>query len=206
MPKPKQNHRVESATDRGGRGKDLLLRQSCSHGEHIRCSSARAELATDLCPALSDDRFLAEVNAARVHWARFERGRAHLDAVAFTTTRSRSFGRDLDAVRAHDGAVASNVASSRSIRRGRVQTARLCPSAYMGRNALGRGGAWPMRTAAPRLKSMQLKSAPALTRQKQEPRACFCRRGVLLVWFCWWRGYARGRLCLSLLRPLPWLA
>ncbi len=33
-----------------GAGFDRLLGQSCSHGEHIKCSPARAELAIDQTP------------------------------------------------------------------------------------------------------------------------------------------------------------
>ena len=37
--------------DLGGRmGQHRLLGQSCSHGEHIKCSPARAELAIDVAP------------------------------------------------------------------------------------------------------------------------------------------------------------
>ena len=40
---------IPAAPDRR-QGQRRLLGQSCSHGEHIKCSPARAELATDVVP------------------------------------------------------------------------------------------------------------------------------------------------------------
>ena len=43
--------RLGGFPDRAARGLSLLLYSPGSHGEHIKCSPARAELATNLAPA-----------------------------------------------------------------------------------------------------------------------------------------------------------
>ena len=44
--------RLGGVPDRAAQGLSLLLYSPGSHGEHIKCSPARAELATNLTPAL----------------------------------------------------------------------------------------------------------------------------------------------------------